>query len=82
MILVDIYLPVLDKTYDFSLDENACVEDVTEEIIEVVCQQEQCELLGSPQDLILCQMERHRILARDSTLSENGICAGDCPALL
>lgn len=82
MILVDIYVPVLDKTYDFSLDENARVEDVTEEVIEVICQQEKCELLGAPSDLILCQIDRHRILGRDSTLRENGIGAGDCLTLL
>lgn len=82
MILVDIYVPVLDKTYDFSLDETARIEDVTDEVIEVICQHEQCTLQGSAEDLLLCQMERHRILSRSSTLAENGIGSGDMLALL
>ena len=28
MILVDIYIPAIDDTYDFMLDENACVEQI------------------------------------------------------
>lgn len=82
MILVDIYVPVLDKTYDFRLDENARIEDVTEEIAEVICQYEHCELKGDAADLILCQTTRHCILAMDSTLSQSGVGTGDCLSLL
>lgn len=82
MILVEVYLPVLDKEYDFQLDETAPIRVVTEEIAEVVCYQERCALKGDAADLILCQYEHHRILSRNSTLSENGIGSGDRLVLL
>lgn len=77
MILVDLYLPVLDKTYNFRLDENAHVEDVTEEIAEVICQREQTTLLGNAADLLLYQTSTHHILSASSTLSDSGIASGD-----
>ena len=32
MILVDIYIPSLDKTYDFQVDEDVSIENLTVEI--------------------------------------------------
>lgn len=82
MILVDIYVPVLDKTYNFRLDETARVEDVTEEIAEVICQREQITLLGSADDLLLSQTSSHHIMAASATLAGSGIGSGDVLTLL
>ena len=40
MILVDIQVPVLDKIFDFELDEEACADAVLEEIQELIAGQE------------------------------------------
>ena len=39
MILVDIQVPVLDKIFDFELDEEACADAVLEEIQELIAGQ-------------------------------------------
>ena len=47
MILVDIYVPGANQTYDFNLDENAKIELLLEEIAGMICQKEQSTLEGS-----------------------------------
>ena len=46
MILVDIYVPSVEQTYDFNIDENAPVSSVIEEVAAMVSQKEQCILRG------------------------------------
>ena len=46
MIVAEIYVPVLDASYDFKLDENVPTGVVIEEIASVICQKEQCEIGG------------------------------------
>ena len=36
MILVDIYIPSVDKNYDFQVNENVSVENLTMEISEMI----------------------------------------------
>lgn len=82
MIHVVINLPMLDKSFDFRLEEDAKIEEVTEEIAEVVCQHEQCTLAGQQEDLILCKPAQHRILAAGMTLAQCGVQTGDLLTLL
>lgn len=82
MIHVEIYLPLLDRKFDFCLEEDGRVEDVTEEIAEVVCRHERCTLAGEQEDLILCKPAQHRILAAGMTLAQCGVQTGDLLALL
>ena len=37
MILVDIYIPSLDETFDFRIDETAKITNVVQEISEMMC---------------------------------------------
>ncbi len=37
MILVDVYIPSLDETLDFRIDETAKVTNVVQEISEMMC---------------------------------------------
>ena len=55
MILVEVFVPMLNRGFDFQLDEKGLVEDITEEIAETVCQSQQCILKGKYEDLILCK---------------------------
>ena len=53
MILVDIKVPGVEQTYDFSLDENAPIALVMEEIVEMIGQKEHCSIAGNKEELLL-----------------------------
>jgi uncharacterized ubiquitin-like protein YukD len=77
LILVDINVPVVGKTYDFQLDENAYIYDLLEEISEMIATSEQMEMVRTDSQMMLCSYESHRILPQDMTLSECGIKTGN-----
>lgn len=77
MILVDIYVPSMNQTYDFSLNENAEIALLLEEISGMICQKEQCEILGSSKELLLLSKTRKKILNPQMTLSQYGISQGE-----
>lgn len=82
MILVEVFVPMLNRGFDFQLDEKGLVEDITEEIAETVCQSQQCILKGKYEDLILCKAGNHRILAAEMSLVDAGVRTGDRLTLL
>ena len=77
MILVDIWVPAMDKTYDFRLDENMAVGSLVEEIAEAICQKEQCHLEGQTADLTLWRLEQALKLPKAATLRENQVWSGE-----
>ncbi|MCI8865550.1 MAG: glutamyl-tRNA amidotransferase [Lachnospiraceae bacterium] len=77
MILVDIYVPGANQTYDFNLDENAKIELLLEEIAGMICQKEQSTLEGSVKELLLVSQNRKMILNSGLTLSHYNIIPGD-----
>lgn len=70
MIMVDVYVPSVDREYDFEIDENAPISLVIEEISAMVCQKEQCVLSGDPKELMLCDRETQNILKPGYSLKE------------
>lgn len=76
MILVDIYIPSLDETLDFRIDETAKVTNVVQEISEMMCKKYKTELNDKSEKFFLCSMEQGIVLNGDSTLEENGIVNG------
>lgn len=82
MILVDVFVPSVDQTYDFQLDENVKIETLVEEIGEMICQKEHCRLDGRMEKLLLCSMENREILPKNVTLTECGIKMGEKLMLL
>ena len=77
MIMVEIDIPILDKRYDFRLDEHTQILYLMEDISEVICQNENCRLKGDWKDLMLCHAATERKLPPESTLAECGIRVGD-----
>jgi len=77
MILVDIYVPSVDNTYDFQLDEDSYVYAVIEEIGELIGQKEHCQIIGDMENLMLCALKDKQILPKDSTLAECGVRTGN-----
>lgn len=76
MILVDIYVPGVDKVYDFQLNENTPIATVVDEIAEMVGQKERSPLQGNASELLLCDKATGRILHGGDTLSGAGITTG------
>lgn len=76
MIIVDVYVPALDKEYNFSFDQNAEVGIIIEEVSEMIARKEQTKLSGNIEELILCDKSSQTILTRKQTLGENGIQTG------
>lgn len=77
MILVDIYVPSVNQTYDFSLDENAKITLLLEEISGMICQKEQCQLSGNVKELLLVSKNKKKILNSEMTLASYHIAQGD-----
>ena len=77
MILVDIYTPAMNRTYDFNLDEHVTISNLLEEISGMISQKEQCTLKGSQKELFLVSRNRNRILNSDLTLADYQISPGD-----
>lgn len=76
MITVDVYVPSVDKEYDFSLDQNVRISTIIEEISEMIAHKEHSELVGEIGDLILCDCGGGRILDAAGTLGANHIQTG------
>ena len=74
--IVDIYIPSVDKTYDFKLDENQEIAIIIEEIVEMISQKENCTISGNVKDLLLVRLEDSKIFDKNRTLSNYKICNG------
>lgn len=76
MILVDIYIPSVDKTYDFQLNENVKIRTVIEEIAEMVGQKERTTVAGNRDNLMLCDTKSQQELDKERTLREYSVTTG------
>lgn len=77
MILVDIYIVSIDKTYDFNLDEDTPINILIDEIGEMVSQKEKLILEGKSEDFYLCSKKDGVALPKQSTLKKCNIRTGD-----
>lgn len=77
MILVDIYAPAVDKTFDFKLDENAEVSLILGEVTAMIAKKTGSESPGSADDFLIYKSGREQPLSVDLSLFENGIRDGD-----
>lgn len=82
MILVDIFVPSVDKTYDFQLNDSIPIKLVIEEIVEMVGQKEQSEIVGDIAELQLCDRKGQIPLDAGRSLSMCGIHTGDSLILI
>lgn len=77
MILVDIYVPAVDREYNFSLNENIRISVLIEEISEMIGQKEQTVLSGDTSEITLASEEKEQILSEGMTLAECDVHTGD-----
>lgn len=76
MIMVDVYVPALDKEYDFSLDQNIRIGTIIEEIGEMIAHKEHSEVVGNVGELMLCDRRTEKILDENATLGSSLIRTG------
>ena len=76
MILVDVYVPSVDATYDLELDENVEISDVIDKISDMLCAYLNMERKDEKK-FMLCSLSKKKILNGHSTLSANDIRNGD-----
>jgi len=82
MVLIDIYVPSFDKSYDFQLNENVKVDVIIDEIIEMIGQKERIKLHGFSESLLLCDKLNRKVLNREKTLLDSGVINGDTLILI
>ena len=76
MIAVDVYVPYLGSTYDFSLDDRAPISSLINEIAAMICLKERWPMPTATGDLALFSPAQMRMLAYMSSLYQEGIKAG------
>ena len=76
MILVDVYVPLMEKTYDFRVDDTARISDLIDELCEMICQKERWPKLDSTRRMILCDFDSSQIFPGEATLAGMGITGG------
>lgn len=75
MILVDVYVPAVEQTYDFRLEENCCPDMIISEIREMVEQKEQ--MLSDEQErCLLFDADLQCMLSCERTLAQSGVTDG------
>ena len=73
MILVDVYIPSVDETYDFMLDEFAETEKIMLEIYEMVSKKMNSSTEEGIDEFLLYDMTGGRLLEKGRTLFESGV---------
>lgn len=73
MILVDIYIPSLDKNYDFQVDGTVSVENLTMEISEMIGNETKSGKISGAEDFMLCSLDQNKVLKKYNTLTDCGI---------
>lgn len=73
MILTDVYIPAVDGSYDFMLDENVPVIQVMAEISEMISKKVKEEKPEEVADFVLYSMDTDTLLDVGMSLYENGI---------
>lgn len=73
MILIDIQVPALHKTYNFSVDENLKIRQVIPYMTDRILQKEQCGMQGDVKELVLSDLKQGIILNEENTLAEYGM---------
>ncbi|MGN0621786.1 MAG: hypothetical protein ACI4I9_07955 [Porcipelethomonas sp.] len=77
MIIVEVFVSAVDKSYDFKLNENVPSVLLAEEICEMVCRKEQCRIQGNTEDLLLCCINSKQVIPSEKSLSDMNIHTGE-----
>ncbi len=77
MITVEINSMLLDRSYDFRIDEFTEIGTVVDEVLQMFCQKEQCSFSGNPSDAALYSEKARCIFNSKNCLNDYHITTGD-----
>lgn len=78
MINVEVHVPMIQKSYDFMLDESVRVYSVIEEIVELICQKEGFTEIEDSKGFHLFSYLTESLLNPEANFIENGVTNGMC----
>lgn len=73
MILTDIYIPALDRSYDFQVEETARTESLIEEIAGMIAGETRSGECSPAGKFLLCSLDKEMILKKGESLAAQGI---------
>lgn len=73
ILLVEVYAPAYDKSYDMRVEEQASIRQLMEEMTVLIGQKERNHMAGELEKLCLCSIERGEMLSREQCLQDYGI---------
>lgn len=76
MISVDIFIPILDRSYDFDLSETAPVGAIIEEIAEMISQKEHWPASADVGQLTLSCPQLREVFDSNTSLGKAGVNTG------
>ena len=69
MVTVDIFIPAINATYDFQLDENTRIQVLIDEIVEILIKKTG-DIMQKKEGFLLCNPESKEIFSRNKTLTD------------
>ena len=76
ILLVEVYAPAYDKSYDMRVEEQTSIRQLMEEMTVLIGQKERNYMAGELEKLCLCSIERGEMLSREQCLQDYGIGKG------
>ena len=73
ILLVEVYAPAYDKSYDMRVEEQTSIRQLMEEMTVLIGQKESNYMAGELEKLCLCSIERGEMLSREQCLQDYGI---------
>lgn len=73
MLLIEVYAPAYDRSYDMRVEEQIPIRYLMEEMAALIGQKEKALLTGELEKLCLCSMERGQLLSPEQCLQDYGI---------
>lgn len=76
VIIVTVDIPVMEVSYDFQIDEDVPIGVVRNELADIICRSNQCEMDGQASNLMIWDKRRNVMLDMQRTGYENGLETG------
>lgn len=76
MILVDVYVPYMNRSFDFSLDDTATILSVIEEVVTMICSKEHWTATAPADEFRFFSSSQCRILEGSNSLRDEMIQTG------
>jgi len=77
MINVDVYVPALERVYNFNLDEDSRISVLIEEISDLICKKEHSSLDGIKDRFIMGSIDEKLNFNADYSLREYSVKSGE-----